>query len=93
MTERTIIQKCERVKKLFDSFNFLLQVIFQLALTILENNKSRLLSCQEDSEAMVVLNEYLDRIYNPDSPVVRRNHFNSEAGSMRQEETLTVSDV
>uniref|UniRef100_A0A1B6C1U8 Rab-GAP TBC domain-containing protein n=1 Tax=Clastoptera arizonana TaxID=38151 RepID=A0A1B6C1U8_9HEMI len=40
------------------------RVIFQVALTILEANEKKLLSCNDDGEAMQVLTDYLNGIYN-----------------------------
>ncbi|KAK7098501.1 hypothetical protein V1264_002777 [Littorina saxatilis] len=44
------------------------RVIFQLSLSILENRKEKLLNCHEDGEAMIILNEFLELVYNPDNP-------------------------
>ncbi|GAB1598460.1 TBC1 domain family member 9B-like isoform X1 [Argonauta hians] len=48
------------------------KVIFQIALTILENKSEELLSCHEDGEAMTVLTNYLENVTSHDStmPVV-----------------------
>lgn len=43
----------------YDGIKFL----FQLALTILNENRQQLLACQDDGEALTVLTSYLDRFY------------------------------
>ncbi|KAI5638559.1 rab-GTPase-TBC domain-containing protein [Phthorimaea operculella] len=43
------------------------KVIFQVTLTILDINKDKLLKCTEDGQAMQVLNEYLEGIYNDEA--------------------------
>ena len=54
-------------------------MIFQVALAILDANRSKLLSVDDDGEAMIILSEYLDNITNKeyDSP------FKSAASSIR----------
>jgi len=44
-----------------------LQVLFQLALTVLEANKARLLACHDDGESMTVLSAYFDRVVSRDA--------------------------
>jgi hypothetical protein len=39
-----------------------IKVLFQLALTILKENQERLLQCQDDGDAIMVLTSYLDEI-------------------------------
>jgi len=39
-----------------------IKVLFQLALTILKENQDRLLQCQDDGDAIMVLTSYLDAI-------------------------------
>jgi hypothetical protein len=39
-----------------------IKVLFQLALTILKENQDRLLKCQDDGDAIMVLTTYLDGI-------------------------------
>ena len=39
-----------------------IKVLFQLALTILEENHQRLLQCQDDGDAILVLTSYLDTL-------------------------------
>ncbi|XP_049866927.1 TBC1 domain family member 9 isoform X2 [Pectinophora gossypiella] len=43
------------------------KVIFQVTLTILDINRDKLLKCTEDGQAMQVLNEYLEGIYNDEA--------------------------
>jgi hypothetical protein len=64
------------------------QVIFQVALAILDANRNRLLSVDDDGEAMTILSEYLDNITNReyDSP------FKSAASSIRGTSVGGVSD-
>ncbi|KAF4520019.1 hypothetical protein B566_EDAN007167 [Ephemera danica] len=40
------------------------KVIFQLALTVLENNQKALLACKDEGEAMQLLTDYLEGVYN-----------------------------
>lgn len=66
------------------SHNFAhIQVIFQVALAILDANRSKLLSVDDDGEGMTILSEYLDNITNReyDSP------FKSTASSIRATST------
>jgi hypothetical protein len=39
-----------------------IKVLFQLALTILKENEERLLQCQDDGDAIMVLTSYLDQL-------------------------------
>ncbi|CAH2074312.1 unnamed protein product, partial [Iphiclides podalirius] len=43
------------------------KVIFQVTLTILDINREKLLKCAEDGQAMQVLSEYLEGIYNEEA--------------------------
>ncbi|XP_059050119.1 TBC1 domain family member 9 [Achroia grisella] len=43
------------------------KVIFQVTLTILEINKENLLKCTEDGQAMQILSDYLEGIYNDEA--------------------------
>ncbi|XP_049811575.1 TBC1 domain family member 9 isoform X1 [Schistocerca nitens] len=49
------------------------KVIFQVALTVLEANQEKLLSCHDDGEAMQLLGEYLEGVYNEEGHSVSRN--------------------
>lgn len=42
------------------------KVMFQLALTILQENKQKLLECDEEGDAIQVLSEYLAKVENND---------------------------
>ena len=43
-------------------------MLFQIALTCLEENHTKLLHCADDGEAMQVLSEYLERVSSRDVP-------------------------
>jgi hypothetical protein len=45
------------------------KVIFQLSLTILQENKEQLLSCNEEGDAIQVLANYLSKIENCDNKI------------------------
>ena len=45
------------------------KLIFQLALTILENNSEALLNCKEEGDAITILANYLLKIENPDRKI------------------------
>ena len=42
-------------------------MIFQVTLTILDINREKLLKCVEDGQAMQVLSDYLEGIYNDEA--------------------------
>ncbi|XP_054270034.1 TBC1 domain family member 9 isoform X2 [Macrosteles quadrilineatus] len=44
------------------------KVIFQVALTILETNQDKLLTCTDDGEAMQILSDYLSGVFNDEEP-------------------------
>lgn len=46
------------------------KVIFQVALTILEWNKDKLIECLDDGEAMQILGLYLEGVYNDEAVAV-----------------------
>lgn len=52
------------------------KVIFQVALTILDNNREALLECKEDAEAMPILSSYLEAVGNRDTTVPSVSHTN-----------------
>ncbi|XP_036360730.1 TBC1 domain family member 9 isoform X4 [Octopus sinensis] len=68
------------------------KVIFQIALTILENKSEELLSCHEDGEAMTVLTNYLENVTSHDStmPVVLHT---SSMPSTPQKPSVDVADL
>lgn len=41
----------------------------QIALKILEWNQQKILDCQDDGEAMQILTDFLNGIYNPEMPM------------------------
>ncbi|TDG52650.1 hypothetical protein AWZ03_000883 [Drosophila navojoa] len=45
------------------------KIIFMISLQIIEWNRDKLLKCQDDGEAMLVLQTYLEGIYNPEYQV------------------------
>ncbi|KQS44365.1 uncharacterized protein Dere_GG13242, isoform C [Drosophila erecta] len=45
------------------------KIIFMISLQIIEWNREKLLHCQDDGEAMLVLQNYLEGIYNPEYQV------------------------
>ncbi|XP_030570382.1 TBC1 domain family member 9 isoform X2 [Drosophila novamexicana] len=45
------------------------KIIFMVSLQIIEWNRDKLLNCQDDGEAMLVLQTYLEGIYNPEYQV------------------------
>ncbi|XP_060652337.1 TBC1 domain family member 9 isoform X1 [Drosophila nasuta] len=45
------------------------KIIFMISLQIIEWNRDKLLDCQDDGEAMLVLQTYLEGIYNPEYQV------------------------
>ncbi|XP_033161492.1 TBC1 domain family member 9 isoform X1 [Drosophila mauritiana] len=45
------------------------KIIFMISLQIIEWNRDKLLHCQDDGEAMLVLQNYLEGIYNPEYQV------------------------
>ncbi|KAK7490764.1 hypothetical protein BaRGS_00017993 [Batillaria attramentaria] len=73
------------------------RVIFQLSLTILENRKAKLLDCHEDGEAMLILNEYLDLVHNPDSPTQHmaspNNMYMANAAKDTDQEKVDVRNL
>ncbi|KOB75668.1 TBC1 domain family member 9, partial [Operophtera brumata] len=48
------------------------KVIFQVTLTILDINRDKLLKCAEDGQAMQVLSDYLEGIYNEEAMALAR---------------------
>ena len=55
---------------------FVLKVIFQIALTILDNRSMELLDCADDGEAMPVLAGYLENVTNRDATMSHIIHTN-----------------
>lgn len=50
------------------------KVIFQIALTVLDANHDRLLTCKDDGSAMTILSGYLERIHNKDATLPHMLH-------------------
>lgn len=83
---------------IFQCFLFpLLQVVFQIALKVLEDNRSELLSSNDDGEAMTVLSDYLNGVFNGDdenSSFISYQSISPEHGKrvcMRNREFLIFS--
>jgi hypothetical protein len=45
------------------------KVMFQLALTILQANKTALLNCNDEGDSIAILAKYMDMIENPDRKI------------------------
>lgn len=45
------------------------KVMFQLALTILQANKTALLNCNDEGDSIAILAKYMDQIENPDRKI------------------------
>ncbi|CAE1268201.1 unnamed protein product [Acanthosepion pharaonis] len=71
------------------------KVIFQIALTILENKSEELLNCHEDGEAMTVLTDYLENVSNPDStmPIVMHTSSMSSSTTSSTQSSIDVADL
>lgn len=63
----------------------ILQVIFQVALTILDTKQEDLLKCNEDGEAMAILCEFLDNIDNSNSTTPNIMHTANASGMAAKE--------
>lgn len=51
-----------------DRLDCKLFILLQIALKILEWNQQKILACADDGEAMQILTDYLNGIYNPEMP-------------------------
>lgn len=67
------------------------QVIFQVALTILDNNKEELLNCKDDGEAMPILSSYLENVGNRDTTMPTVAHTTQLGTSTKKEVKFTVA--
>jgi len=71
----------------------MLQVIFQVALTILDNNSEMLLRCKDDAEAMPTLSQYLENVGSRDATMPTVPHTASintnKEKTVRQTQVLT----
>ncbi|XP_017136755.1 TBC1 domain family member 9 isoform X1 [Drosophila miranda] len=65
------------------------KIIFMVALQIIEWNRDKLLKCQDDGEAMLVLQNYLEGIYNPDYQVPP----STDKRKMERSQTQTVQTL
>ncbi|XP_068143014.1 TBC1 domain family member 9 isoform X2 [Drosophila tropicalis] len=65
------------------------KIIFMIALQIIEWNREKLLKCQDDGEAMLVLQTYLEGIYNPEYQVPP----SSDKRRMERPQTQTVQTL
>ncbi|GFG40993.1 hypothetical protein Cfor_12589, partial [Coptotermes formosanus] len=54
------------------------RVIFQVALTVLESNQDKLLTCRDDGEAMQLLGDYLQGVFNEEGLMTLRNKDGEE---------------
>jgi hypothetical protein len=45
------------------------KVMFQLALTILQENKEKILECEDEGDSIALLAKYLENIDNPDRKI------------------------
>lgn len=69
-------------------FSSSLQVVFQVALAVLEANQERLLQCKDDGEAMMVLCGYLENIQCPFATVRPRSSSTSTGVCHVSDESL-----
>ncbi|XP_059170667.1 TBC1 domain family member 9B-like isoform X2 [Physella acuta] len=69
------------------------RVIFQVALTILDNKQEDLLKCNEDGEAMAILCEFLDNIDNSNSTTPNIMHTANASGMAGKENTVDIADI
>ncbi|XP_064601750.1 TBC1 domain family member 9B-like isoform X2 [Liolophura sinensis] len=71
------------------------KAIFQIALTILDSKKEKLLKCNDDGEAMTILAEYLENVTNRDStmPLVLHTSSFSNNPQPRKGPTVDVTDL
>lgn len=68
------------------------KVLFQLALTILDVNKEKLLKAMDDGEAMTVLSIYFDRVTSRDvAHLQERQHYDESRGTAVDINDLIVS--
>ncbi|XP_061166989.1 TBC1 domain family member 9-like isoform X2 [Saccostrea echinata] len=66
------------------------RVIFQVALTILDNKQEELLEAREEGEAMTILSSYLENITNKDSTMPHIAHTSSMCGSLSEKKEPSV---
>lgn len=56
------------------------QVLFQIALATLDANRNKLLSVQDDGEAMTILGNYLEHVTNRDATMLTNNQGANNRG-------------
>lgn len=66
------------------------RVIFQVALTILDNKQEELLEAKEEGEAMTILSSYLENISNKDSTMPHIAHTSSMCSSLAEKKEPSV---
>lgn len=66
------------------------RVIFQVALTILDNKQEELLEAKEEGEAMTILSSYLENITNKDSTMPHIAHTSSMCSSLAEKKEPSV---
>lgn len=66
------------------------RVIFQVALTILDNKQEELLEAKEEGEAMTILSSYLENITNKDSTMPHIAHTSSMCSSLAEKKEPNV---
>lgn len=66
------------------------RVIFQVALTILDNKQEELLEAKEEGEAMTILSSYLENVTNKDSTMPHIAHTSSMCSSLAEKKEPSV---
>ena len=69
------------------------QVLFQLALTILEVNKDKLIQCNDDGEAMTILGTYFDRIISRDASHILINTRKPKPSTHTSTDVVSISKL
>jgi hypothetical protein len=64
------------------------RVIFQVALTVLESNQDKLLTCRDEGEAMQLLGDYLQGVYNEEGLMTLRTKDGEEIKKSISVQTL-----
>lgn len=60
---------------------FLLQVIFQVSLVILDRLQDKLTACKDEGEAMTILAQYLNKVTNEDSKLDAKQRITEDRSS------------
>ncbi|XP_055998545.1 TBC1 domain family member 9-like isoform X2 [Ostrea edulis] len=66
------------------------RVIFQVALTILDNKQAELLDAKEEGEAMTILSSYLENVTNKDSTMPHIVHTNTMCSGLSEKKEPSV---